>query len=115
MIPGVSSRSGIAKRIKELYLVSKGSFKDLSQILSFNINSKPFMSKQHTKTKTSSEIDKLTPRQKEVLRLAGKGLSYRQIANELYNSPETIRTHFRNIYKKLQVNNKLEAIRKIKP
>jgi DNA-binding CsgD family transcriptional regulator len=39
------------------------------------------------------------------------GKTYTQISDVLFISPETVRTHIRNIYVKLQVSNKSEAIK----
>lgn len=54
----------------------------------------------------------LSIREISVLEQLSKGLSYTQIAENLILSPSTIRKHIENIYKKLQVHNKLEAIQK---
>lgn len=54
----------------------------------------------------------LTKREKEVLDLLCKGKSYKVIADDLYISPDTVRYHLKNIYKKLQVNSKYEAMMK---
>jgi DNA-binding NarL/FixJ family response regulator len=52
----------------------------------------------------------LTRREKEVLDLLCQGKSYRVIADDLFISPDTVRYHLKNIYKKLQVNSKYEAV-----
>ena len=56
----------------------------------------------------------LTPREIEVLNQLSKGLKYKVIAENLFLSEGTIRKHVENIYAKLQVHNKLEAIQKAK-
>jgi DNA-binding NarL/FixJ family response regulator len=56
--------------------------------------------------------EKLSDRENEVLLWLSKGFSYQEIADKLFLSVETIRTHIRNIYEKLQVRNKKEAIKK---
>lgn len=56
----------------------------------------------------------LTTREIEVLEQLSKGLKYNAIAENLFLSPGTIRKHVENIYTKLQVHNKLEAIQKAK-
>ncbi len=61
-----------------------------------------------------SEDIVLTPREVEVLEQLSKGLKYYVIANNLFLSVGTIRKHVENIYNKLQVHNKLEAIQKAK-
>lgn len=53
---------------------------------------------------------RLTDRESEVLEQLAKGLSYSIIADNLIISPGTVRKHIENIYKKLQVHNKIEAI-----
>lgn len=52
----------------------------------------------------------LTKRESEVLDLLCKGKSYKVIANALFISPDTVRYHLKNIYKKLHVNSKYEAV-----
>ncbi len=56
----------------------------------------------------------LTNRENDVLEQLGKGLSYTKIADNLFISPSTVRKHIENIYKKLQVHNKLEAVQEAK-
>jgi DNA-binding NarL/FixJ family response regulator len=60
--------------------------------------------------KEKSEEVSLTSRETDVLEQLGKGLSYTKIADNLIISPSTVRKHIENIYKKLQVHNKLEAV-----
>lgn len=52
----------------------------------------------------------LTARESDVLLQISKGLEYKAIADNLFISPSTVRKHIENIYKKLQVHSKLEAI-----
>ena len=54
----------------------------------------------------------LSKREIEVLEQLSKGLSYTAIADNLFLSPSTVRKHIENIYKKLQVHSKLEAVQK---
>jgi len=56
--------------------------------------------------------DDLSEREKEVLLWLSKGFSYQEIADKLFISIETVRTHIRNTYEKLHVNNKRDALRK---
>jgi len=69
---------------------------------------KPFVS---TNSKDIETI-KLTEREIDVLEQLSKGLSYNAIADNLILSTGTIRKHIENIYRKLQVHNKLEAVQK---
>lgn len=52
----------------------------------------------------------LTPRETEVLALIAKGLSYQRIAEALAVSPHTVTTHIKQIYRKLAVNSRGEAV-----
>lgn len=54
----------------------------------------------------------LSKREIEVLEQLSKCLSYTAIADNLYLSPSTVRKHIENIYKKLQVHSKIEAVQK---
>lgn len=54
----------------------------------------------------------LTRRETEILQLISEGKTYTQISEELFISKETAKTHIKNIYSKLQVNSKSEAIAK---
>ena len=56
--------------------------------------------------------ENLSDREREVLHWLSKGFSYKEIAEKLFISVETVRTHIRNIYEKLHVANKMEALRK---
>ncbi|WP_108423657.1 response regulator [Flagellimonas amoyensis] len=58
------------------------------------------------------DVVELSAREQEVLEQLAEGLSYTVIANHLFLSPSTVRKHIENIYKKLQVHNKLEAVQK---
>lgn len=55
----------------------------------------------------------LTDREKDVLQLMVKGYTYKMAAAELFISVDTIRSHIKNIYEKLHVNSKSEAVAKV--
>ena len=57
---------------------------------------------------------KLSPREVTVLEQLSTGLNYNEIADNLIISPSTVRKHLENIYKKLHVHNKMEAVLKAK-
>lgn len=65
------------------------------------------------KTPANNESSVLTPREKTVLELLAKGMLYKEIAEELSISFHTVRQHICNIYEKLHVQNKTEAINKV--
>jgi DNA-binding NarL/FixJ family response regulator len=52
----------------------------------------------------------LTEREQDVLRCLVGGMSYKQVAHELAISHDTVRSHVRNVYSKLQVHNVAEAV-----
>ncbi|MDR3628535.1 MAG: response regulator transcription factor [Ignavibacteriaceae bacterium] len=54
----------------------------------------------------------LTPREKEILSGLVEGNSFKAIADSLFISIETVRFHFRNIYRKLHVHSQSEAVAK---
>lgn len=59
----------------------------------------------------TNEVDfGLTPREMEILEQIAEGKSYQEIAKRLFISPKTVRKHIENIYRKLQVHNKMEAV-----
>lgn len=62
---------------------------------------------------TNKNVEILSSREKQILNLLSQGLRYKDISNEFFISIETVRTHVRNIYKKLEVNSKNEAIAKL--
>lgn len=59
-----------------------------------------------------SGFEELTAREIEVLQAMSDGLAAKNIADKLFVSIDTIRYHTKNIYKKLQVNSKLGAVKK---
>jgi len=65
-------------------------------------------------TENKSELDILTVREREILMLLDQGLRYKEIADRIHLSVETVRTHIRNTYIKLQVQSRTEALNKIR-
>lgn len=62
--------------------------------------------------KNSEDTFSLTQREIDVLTQISKGLDYIQASENLFISPSTVRKHIENIYKKLQVHNKMQAVQK---
>jgi len=57
------------------------------------------------------ELDQLTAREREVLRLLARGYAYKEIAKELFISIKTVETHVSNVLRKLQMSNRYELSR----
>ena len=56
-------------------------------------------------------IFQLSDREKEILQLLSEGLEYKEIGAKLFISPNTVKKHCINIYQKLHVNSKAQALR----
>lgn len=57
------------------------------------------------------ELDQLTPREREVLRLIARGYAYKQIARQLSISVKTVETHVSSVLRKLQLSSRYELTR----
>jgi DNA-binding NarL/FixJ family response regulator len=57
------------------------------------------------------ELDQLTPREREVLRLIARGYTYREIARELYISAKTVESHVSSVLRKLQLSTRHQLTR----
>lgn len=67
----------------------------------------------HSNNNVSDDYKKLSCREQEIIHLLSKGLRYNEIAKQLFLSVETVRTHVRNIYEKLNVHSRTAALNKI--
>jgi len=65
-----------------------------------------------TKENANEYFQNLTRREQEMLENLSMGYRYKEIADKLFVSLDTVRTHVRNIYEKLQVNSRAEALKK---
>lgn len=59
------------------------------------------------------ELGLLTPREREVLQQLAQGFRYKEVSANLNMSMDTVRTHIRNIYDKLRVHSRTEAVMKL--
>lgn len=66
----------------------------------------------HSTQESSPHTESLSQREHEILSYLAKGHRYKEIADELFISIETVRTHIRNIYEKLHVRSRTEAVLK---
>lgn len=90
--------------IKELYLGGAP--------MSSQIARKVVAAFQTKQTGDAEKLEILSNREKEILEQLSKGLMYKEIAAELFISPETVRKHVYHIYEKLHVTNRIEAVNK---
>lgn len=60
---------------------------------------------------TDPELDQLTPREREVLRLIARGYTYKELARRLSISPKTVETHVSAVLRKLQLSSRHELTR----
>jgi DNA-binding NarL/FixJ family response regulator len=65
-----------------------------------------------SKVEKNKELEELTKRELQILEFVVKGYSYKMISTELDIATETVRTHIKKIYKKLQVNSATGAVYK---
>lgn len=68
--------------------------------------------KSFCKTPPKDDDIKLTARESEILEFLSKGFRYKEIAETLFISIDTVRSHIRKIYEKLHVNSRTEALLK---
>ncbi len=71
-----------------------------------------FQHKPVTNSTNEAELATLSTREKEILAHLSKGLLYKEIADALTISSETVRKHVYHIYEKLHVGNRVEAVNK---
>ena len=62
-------------------------------------------------TSVDPELDRLTEREREVMRLIARGYSYREVAEELFISVKTVETHMGSVLRKLQLSSRHELAR----
>lgn len=96
----------VYEAIKDIY---KGGSPMSSEIARLVVSSFPGKNTNH------ALLDGFTTREQEILHALAKGLAYKEIADQLFISIETVRTYLRKIYEKLQVHSKVEALNKVFP
>ena len=62
------------------------------------------------KTTVNDSLNLLSNREKEILEMLSRGLTYKEIAEKVFISPQTVRKHVYHIYEKLHVSNRIEAV-----
>lgn len=97
--------------IKEL---SEGGAPMSSQIARKVVNAFAVQSqiKVETQHLQNSAVAELSKREKEILEMIAKGMTYKEISELIFIAQETVRKHVYHIYEKLHVNNRVEAVNK---
>ncbi len=81
--------------------------------MSSQIARKVVVAFQHqTSSSNGEDLDMLSTREKEILEFLSRGLMYKEIASQLFLSPETVKKHVYHIYEKLHVSNRVAAVNK---
>jgi DNA-binding NarL/FixJ family response regulator len=63
--------------------------------------------------KTHKEVDSLSPRERQTLELLAEGYQYKEIADRMGVTNQTVKEHVKHIYEKLQVHSRTEAVLKL--
>jgi DNA-binding NarL/FixJ family response regulator len=96
-----TSPGKILEAVKEVHEGGSPMSMQIARMVVKSFNERPVQSK----------LDQtLTEREMEILSHLSKGMRYKEIADTLFISVETVRTHLRKIYEKLQVRNSTEAV-----
>ena len=66
----------------------------------------------YTTSKLTNGMENITSRETEILYLMSQGKSSKEIGTQLHISTQTVQRHIKNIYRKLDVHNKIEALNK---
>lgn len=103
LLKGSSPRE-LIESLRELY--------DGGAPMSPKIARKVILEMQATNSDGIETENLLTNREQEILRLIEKGLSYKEVASDLFISPHTVHTHIKKIYEKVKAGNRDEVVRK---
>jgi DNA-binding NarL/FixJ family response regulator len=95
----------LLEAIKELHEGGAPMSSQIARKVVFAFRNKPVSS-------NAPGIEQLSHREKQILEELSRGLMYKEIANVLFISPETVRKHVYHIYEKLHVTNRVEAVNK---
>lgn len=76
----------------------------------FEYFQKTYKEESNNVVQTENLLQYLTQREEEVLELLTQGVTYKGVANQLFISETTVKTHVNNIFQKLQVNDRTQAV-----
>jgi len=105
---GYLTKTATARQVVEaLRLVAAGHAVFSPQLAGFVLEAFPAVDP----ATVDPDLDRLTPRQREVLRSIAKGYTYKETADALGVSPRTVETHVSEVLRKLQLTNRNELTR----
>jgi DNA-binding NarL/FixJ family response regulator len=105
---GYLTKTATARQVVEaLRLVAAGHAVFSPQLAGFVLEAFPAVDP----AAVDPDLDRLTPRQREVLRSIAKGYTYKETADALGVSPRTVETHVSEVLRKLQLTNRNELTR----
>jgi DNA-binding NarL/FixJ family response regulator len=107
--------SGAERQLTEAETFSSGADRFVPKSADFSELSKTIFDLLGIRFKPVQSVEEinLAPRQMEILRLMVTGASNREISTELSISENTVKTHLKNIYLKLEVSNRVECVQKV--
>lgn len=102
----------LADKIKSLNNTDAFLKEEILEHISENLvqNQATLHTKRNKPTTQNCLIQKLTPKENEIMGLTAEGFPFKEIAKQLFISPLTVRKHIRNIYEKLEVHSVVSAI-----
>lgn len=109
-MPGVIFQEGQSAIPLLNLAVKEGVCADFARQVLTSIEGKPGADDGTRTPAVQFDFDNPSPRELEVIALLAEGLTNRKIAEQLYISPGTVKRHTINIYNKLRVNNRTQAV-----
>lgn len=107
----ILKKTAPAKLLEAIRELSEGGAPMSSQIARKIVSAFQDKSIDHTPYSTNTDsLDLLSKREKEILEFLAKGLLYKEIAEQILISAETVKKHVYHIYEKLHVTNRIEAV-----
>lgn len=91
--------------------LSEGGTGPISPSIAYKILQMMQNSQRPVVQKTEANFFQLSEREMQILQLQSEGYEYREIASRIFLSPHTVKKHTKNIYQKLHVNSKAQALR----
>ncbi len=105
----LSKNTSVSDLIKAIQVVYQNEFWVQRKLVTQFING-DFTAGVGAEDQQQNKLSALTPREQDVLRSLVKGATNKEIANELFISEKTVKSHLNQVFKKMNVSRRLEAI-----